>query len=210
MTNVSRGLVALLIATVAVFALWLVALKPSSSSNGNGGGGSLGTYQKAINEAHNAVTTSNRAAAAEGGQVGRSSAATGAHSSSASGNTAHRSSAPARPVHVKATPQERQNTVARALAQRKVIALLFYNPAGYDDRAVKQELQSVPVHAGRVVKLAVPISELSRYSVVTTQVSVTTSPTLVLVDRHAQAATIVGFADRFEIAQRVEDALAAH
>ena len=60
-----------------------------------------------------------------------------------------------------------------------------------------------------VVKLAVPLSELARYPVVTTQVPVSESPTLVLIDRAQQATTIVGFADRFEIAQRVDDALAA-
>ena len=34
------------------------------------------------------------------------------------------------------------------------------------------------------------------------------SPTLVLIDRARQATTIVGFTDRYEIAQRVADTLA--
>jgi hypothetical protein len=38
-------------------------------------------------------------------------------------------------------------------------------------------------------------------------VPVQVSPTLVLIDKARQASTIVGFADRFEIAQRVADAL---
>jgi hypothetical protein len=97
--------------------------------------------------------------------------------------------------------------VARALAVGKVLALLFYNPAATDDRAVRQELAAVPAHAGRVLKLALPLSQLASYSTVTQQVPVTVSPTLVLVDHQRQASTIVGFADRFEIAQRVADAL---
>jgi hypothetical protein len=44
--------------------------------------------------------------------------------------------------------------------------------------------------------------------VISNQVNITQSPTLVLVDPAAQATTIVGFADTFEIAQRVDDALA--
>jgi hypothetical protein len=52
------------------------------------------------------------------------------------------------------------------------------------------------------------VSELARYAVVSNQVPVSFSPTLVLIDRSGQASTIVGFADRFEIAQRVADALA--
>jgi hypothetical protein len=98
--------------------------------------------------------------------------------------------------------------VARALASHRVLAILFFNPAAADDRAVKQELASVPTRGSKVVKLAVPLSELSRYGVVTNQVQVNESPTLVLIDGHAQAETITGFADRFEIAQRIDAALA--
>jgi hypothetical protein len=86
--------------------------------------------------------------------------------------------------------------------------MLFYNPAAADDRAVEQELATVPRHRGRVVKLAVPISEVSDFPVISNQLTVTQSPTLVLVDPSAQATTIIGFADTFEIAQRVDDALA--
>jgi hypothetical protein len=99
------------------------------------------------------------------------------------------------------------NKVERALVANKVVALLFFNPAGADDRAVAQELASVPTRGGKVVKLAVPLSEVSHYKVVTDQVPVDSSPTLVLIDPDQQAQTIVGFADRFEIAQRVADAL---
>ena len=56
----SRSLIALLIGTVAFFALWVVALKPGSSKTGSGSQG-LGQYQSAINKAHQAVATSNAA-----------------------------------------------------------------------------------------------------------------------------------------------------
>jgi hypothetical protein len=98
--------------------------------------------------------------------------------------------------------------VTHALLSKRVVALLFYNPAGADDRAVRRELAAIPTHRHQVVKLAVPISELSRYPVITEQVPVQQSPTLVLIDRDRQASTIVGFTDTFEIAQRVLDALA--
>jgi hypothetical protein len=97
--------------------------------------------------------------------------------------------------------------VAHALQTGKVLALLFYNPAATDDRAVKQELAAVPTHSGKVVKIAVPVNRLAQYGVITNQVQVQVSPTLVLIDKSRQASTIVGFADRFEIAQRVADAL---
>jgi hypothetical protein len=103
--------------------------------------------------------------------------------------------------------RHRLDVVQRALKANKVLALLFYNSSAADDQAVKQELASVPVHGGRVVKLVVPLGELTRYPVVTNQVPVGVSPTLVVIDPDQQAQSIVGFSDRFEIAQRVSDAL---
>ena len=60
-----------------------------------------------------------------------------------------------------------------------------------------------------MVKLEVPLSEAGRYTFITQHVQLQSSPTLLLIDRAKQATAIVGFADRFEIAQRVADALAA-
>ena len=73
--------------------------------------------------------------------------------------------------------------------------------------AAKTELAAVPTHSGKVLKMAVPVSRLSQYGVVTNQVPVQVSPTLVLIDKARQASTIVGFADRFELTQRVTAAL---
>jgi hypothetical protein len=199
MDNVSRPLIALLVGSVAFLALWLVALKPSSSSTtGNSGG--LGQYQSAINKAHQAAATSDAASAAEGGTVATTS--TGA---AARPQTAPRTPI-SHPVKVHVTPNT-PAAVAHALAARKVVALLFYNPAATDDKAVKQELATVPNHAGKVVKMSVQVNRLAKYSLVTNQVPVQVSPTLVLINKAGQASTIVGFADRFEIAQRVADAL---
>jgi hypothetical protein len=219
MGHVSRPLIGVLVATVLVFALWLVALKPSS--NGNGSSGGLGQYQSAINAAHNAVKVANGAAVAQGGNLATPSAApaqsgtapaaagsaTAATTAKPSNSSAQPPSAPAKAAvtHARAT---RLSIVDSALRRHLVIAMLFYNPAAADDRAVEQELATVPRHRGRVVKLAVPISEVSDFPVISNQLTVTQSPTLVLVDPSAQATTIIGFADTFEIAQRVDDALA--
>ncbi len=59
-----------------------------------------------------------------------------------------------------------------------------------------------------MVKLAVPLQDLSSYSTLLNEVPVNFSPTLVLINRARQADEIVGFADAFEIDQRVADALA--
>jgi hypothetical protein len=207
MDHVSRPLIALLVATVAFFALWLVALKPSSSSSGGASPG-VGTYQSAIAKAHQAVAVSNAASAAHGGTVAAAPAATTpVHAPTTAAQAPGSGSTGSTVTHVSPSARHRVDVVSRALKANQVVGLLFYNPAGADDQAVKQELAAVP-NGARVVKLAVPLSELARYTVVTSQVPVAVSPTLVLIDPDQQATTIVGFADRFEISQRVADALA--
>jgi hypothetical protein len=236
MENVSRPLIALLVASVAFLAVWMVALKPSSGGSGGSGSGGSSAYQSAIAKAHQAVATSDAASAAHGGTVPGSPAAKPSASQTSRSTptpSAPTASAPTastptvspavathgatklttRPAptaarHAPATPAQRLSTVEQALRTNKVLALLFYNRAAADDRAVKQELASVPTRKTHVVKLAVPLTELAQYTVVTNQVPVSASPTLVLIDRTQHATTIVGFADRFEIAHRVDDALA--
>jgi hypothetical protein len=205
MDHVSRPLLAVLVATVAFFALWVVALKPSSSST-TGRSSGLGTYQSAINQARRAVATSNAASTAEGGGVATTPATSGAARHDAAPRSLSKSHA--RATLTTRTTASSPASVTKALTAGKVVALLFYNPAATDDKAVKQELAAVPLHSGKVVKLVLPLSELGSYAIVTEQVPVTVSPTLVLISRSRRASTIVGFADRFEISQRIADALA--
>jgi hypothetical protein len=214
MTHVSRPLIGLLVGTVAFFALWLVALKPSSSSNG--GSKPLGQYQPAVDQARKAVATANAASLVHGGSIPGLSSSTGttatptpaapATPSQAVTNPSSRKPSSASSSAKSTTASQRRTVVDQALKDHKVLALLFFNPAGADDRAVDQELNAVQP-SGRLVKLAVPLQELASYSVVTNQVPVDISPTLVLINPRQQASEIVGFADRFEISHRVSDAL---
>ncbi|MGI8863758.1 MAG: hypothetical protein ACR2JH_05055 [Solirubrobacteraceae bacterium] len=218
MDHVSRPLIALLVGTVAFFALWLVALKPSSS----GGGSSPGVYASPIAKAHQAVAVSAAASVAHGDTVvpsARPSAASAAVHTPATATQPAISTLAPPTAPAKAVPRvrparppaamRRASSVAQAIQAHKTLALLFYNAAGADDRAVRQELAAVPAHGGKVLRLAVPLNELARYAAVTNQVTVNASPTLIVIDGAHHASTIVGFADRFEIAQLVADALAA-
>jgi len=191
MAQVSRPLIALLVATVAFFALWVVALKPHGSSGGSGGGAKagLGQYQADINAAHHAVQTANGASARAGADLATPSRIV---------------TRPA--VHIRAAVI-RFGAVQHALRSHKALVLLFFNPAAPDDRAVRQELGTVTTHHGRVFKLAIPLSEIHRYTAITAQVPVNLSPTLVLVAPDGRAQEIVGYTDPFEVSQRVDDAL---
>jgi hypothetical protein len=206
MNQVSRPLLGLLLAVVVFFALWMLVLKPGSSATNATAPGVAG-LSSAVAKAHQAVASSDAASAAHGGTVATTPAATPVRAAAAPA-TVHSRPAPAKTATTPSSAtSQRLGLVERALVQHRVVALLFYNSRAADDRAVRRELSSVPLHAGRVVRLAVPISELSHYPAVTNQVPVAVAPTLVLIDPDRQATTIVGFADRFEIAQRVSDAL---
>jgi hypothetical protein len=229
MGSLPKPLIGLLLGTVAFFAVWMVALKPSSSSNGSQGG--VGQYQSAINKAHGAVTTSSQANAKLGAPTATTSSTTStpAKTAAASDKTAampaktaaapaktaatSAKTTPATPAAPKPTAKEiaatAVQTVGTAIRAGKVVAILFYNDAAADDRAMKTELAAIPTHGGQVVTVAVPVSQLIQFSSLTQSVNVNTAPELVLIDKARQASTMFGYADGVEIAQRIDDALAA-
>jgi hypothetical protein len=209
MDHVSRPLLGLLAAAVAVFALYYVALKPTNNSGGSAASGpSAPALKSAVDKARGAVATSNAASVAHGGTVpGSTTPAPTATTPQSAASAASTTAASSTHLKLQTTPRQRLDAVQSALKAKKTLALLFYNPLAADDRAVKGELASVPAHGGKVFAQAIPVDELSRYPVVTQQVPITVTPTLVLIDSHQQASTIVGFADRFEISQRVSDTL---
>jgi hypothetical protein len=214
-THVSRPLIGLLVGAVLFFALWIVALKPSNGSSPGGSGG-LGQYQSAINAARNSVKLQDHQSATAGNlprtaptptrTTTPGATSTPAATTTPAVDTKTRAKTTVPVVHAPSAHRG-LNVVVAALREHKVLAILFYNPVGPDDRAVKHELDSIPGYRGRVVKLAVPVSELSRYTAITTQVEISTTPTLVIVDRNLQATMISGFASQFEIATRVASAV---
>ena len=250
-SSVPRPLLALLAATVLVFALYTVALKPATS--GGGGGSNPGAYQSAIAKARAVQGLVNAAGARAGGTPASTPPATGqatpsstpSHKPAASSSLPTTSTASKAKQHHEAlspsaghakgngtappsvaslaapgtvmgtitphraavTAAERFHAVQVALEQHKVLALLFYNPASSDDKAVEAEMSSISTHGGAVVKLAVPIQEVAAYSSLLSQVPVNYSPTLMLIDRNGQAEEIAGYASAFEIDQRVSQDL---
>ncbi len=230
MGTLPKPLISLLLGTVAFFAIWMVALKPSSSSSGGGSQGGVGQYQPAINQAHRAVTTSGQANA----KLGAPTATTAATTPAATAPTAKTVAKPTAKAAAKAltkalsvpvtkpvlpvtkpvlTPAQSAaadaKSVGTALRAGKVVAILFYNDAAADDRAMKTELAAIPTHGGQVAKFAEPVSQLIQFSSLTQTVDVNTAPELVLIDKARQASTLIGYADGVEIAQRIDDALAA-
>jgi hypothetical protein len=240
MASLPRPLIALLVATLAGFAMWYVELKPSSKSSSGGSSQGLGQYQGAINQAHKAVAISGAANAKLGAPTSTApvhtatpaKTATPATSATAAKTTATATvkttaKSPAKAV-VKTTTAVKTTaaktaakpspaamskaavaTVQQALQANKVVAVLFYNGLAADDQAVKQELSTINDDGGKVVKVAVPLSQLTTFSLITQQIPVVTAPTFVVINAAKQATSITGFADTLQIQQLIDDALPA-
>jgi hypothetical protein len=99
--------------------------------------------------------------------------------------------------------------VRKAIKQRKVLALLFWNPRSYDDRAVRRELKHVSTYGKQVFVAARPIKNVARYQAITRGVDVEQSPTIVVADANLKAVTLVGYVDRDTIDQAVVDSIKA-
>jgi hypothetical protein len=238
MASLPRPLIGLLVATLAAFGLWYVELKPSSSAGGSSQGG-VGQYQSTINKAHQAVKISGAANARLGAPTSTGPApnsptpaktATAAKAATATATavkpatkratatktataaksaTTKTKAATAKPAAKTLTTAQQVSLITSAIESHKVVAVLFYNASAADDQAMAKELGTVSTHGGQVVNLAVPLSELTNFSIITQQIPVVTAPTLILIDANRQATTLTGFADTVEISQRIDDALAA-
>lgn len=122
--------------------------------------------------------------------------------------TPRRAAAPASRGHAASHHLSGPAAVDAALQAGRPLALLFYNPAGADDRDVRAELLRLRLPA-RVLKLAVPIAQVARYTAISQQLAIDNAPTLVIVNHARDASTIVGYASAFEIRARIDAALAA-
>jgi hypothetical protein len=206
MRSVSKPLLGLLAAVVIVAVLWTVALSPGGGAGGSGGSsGGLGAYQSDINKARASAAAQDAPAANGSGQSASPSGASPAPASSSVGAaTGDHSSAPS-PIR-SARGAGGPAAVTAALKAGRVVAILFYNPGAADDEAERAELQSIP-NSARLLRLAVPISQVADYPAISLSVPIQTTPTLVIVNPRHQATVIPGFEGRFAIAAQIRAAL---
>jgi hypothetical protein len=97
--------------------------------------------------------------------------------------------------------------VKGALDAHKVVVILFWNKRGVDDRSVKASLDALPRRKGKIAVFSDRVEHLSRYTRITTAASVSTTPSLVVVNRKGQAEVINGYLDRQTLGQYVRNAL---
>jgi hypothetical protein len=205
--SLPRPLLAALAIVIAFAAVWTVALRPHPQSP-TAATNHPAQAPRPATTGESAPTRTARGSmpAAAGKPQAKPAATRHAAGKHAARTHTHHGATPAKVTVLKGN--HTAAAVNAALKSGKVLALLLYNPAGSDDRADLGALGHVATHGNSVVKLAAPISMISKLAAVTTNVQVTTSPTLLIVDRRHQATSITGFADPLEYEQAVAAALA--
>jgi hypothetical protein len=117
-------------------------------------------------------------------------------------------SVPGTPV-TKETLKTLPKDVRKAVKDRKVLVLLFYNNRSDDDKAVRRELRQVDHYGKQVFVDAHWIKSVAKYQAITRGVNVDQSPTIVVADANLKAETLVGYVDHGTINQAVVDAIRA-
>ena len=208
MANVSRPLLIALAATVALLAVWLVALRPKPVAVEKT---PLGPT-KAIPAAKKASAASDAAnaklqAAAKAGDA--SPAAPAAAAKPATSNAVAQSAAKAgSPAEVRSGETKRERVVLREIRQGKVVVMLFWSAAGADDVATRGAIRSVNRRNGKVKVHVIPIGRVGDYGTVTRGITIAQSPTTLIIGRNGRARTIVGLTEPEELRQAVADAVA--
>jgi hypothetical protein len=190
-----------LVALLAVAALWFTVLRPKPVEAPPPTAPGATGLGNAVEGAQSAVQTANAAAqrSADAAGAAASTPATGTGSAgAASGTAAQRRAAGA---------DDASTPILRQLDRGRVVALLFYNRRGSDDRAVRSALRAVPRRDGRVVLKTSPISKLGRYEVITRGVKVLAAPTVLVIGPGPSARAITGFTTTAEINQAVSEML---
>jgi hypothetical protein len=211
MANVSRPLLIVLAATAALLTVWVLALRPKPVAIENTPLSSTKVIPKAseasaVSDAANAKLQA--AAAAADGSAPPAAAPPAAPTAVAPpAGTPSKAAAPAEKAD-RAAVDHANARIERAIAQRKVVVLLFWNSKASDDIATRGALRDLDLHGGKVVVRVIPIGDVARYTSVTRGVKIAQSPTTVIIGRKGATRVIAGLTEPHELSQAVGDALA--
>jgi hypothetical protein len=189
MDQVSRPMLIALLATVAFAGVWFTALGPKVAA-----GPAAPRVAAPAAEATQAAKGANAAQA--GPEAASPSTAPAAAPTPPSGTTSASRSA------------RQQAAILRDLDRGRAIVLLFWDRRGADDRAARSAVLGVE-RRRRVAVHVVPISRVGELERITSGVTVSQSPTTLVISPRREARAIVGLTHVAEVEQAVRDALAA-
>jgi hypothetical protein len=121
---------------------------------------------------------------------------------SSPGATTHSGGGHATPSHVGAPT--RQVRVEGELKRGNTVVVLFWNPKGADDRAVRGQLRAP--QSQRYVLEEAGAKEVGSFGTFTRAVQVNQTPTILIILPNGKTTTMTGLVDAYAIAQAISDA----
>ena len=109
------------------------------------------------------------------------------------------------PVSLAALTSRTPQRAARAVADGKKVVILFQNPDGLDDRAMRRVVRQVDART-RALVLTDNVGAVDRYGSMVEDLGVSQTPSVVLIDSRGSARLIEGYVDTDTLAQAVADA----
>jgi hypothetical protein len=223
MSQISPPIRILLVCAVAFMAAWMLFLRPKDDAGTPaaatptpadtrpveaGGQPADSLAGKAVEKANEATAAQDARAEELAGGAGETAATPSTTAAVAPGEEpAVAGDDPAKLTKKAAAAGGLPVRVLHALADRKVVVLLFWSPKAAEDKAVRKALTDIDRHKGKVLAHATHIKRIAAYGQITRGADVEQSPTVVVVDRDREVETLVGYVDRRTIDQAVTDAL---
>jgi cytoskeletal protein RodZ len=96
-----------------------------------------------------------------------------------------------------------ERAVLRQLASGKTVVMLFWSPKGADDRQARRAVREASRGRSKVAVRLVPIKDVGAYESITGGVTITQSPTTMIIGPERKAVTITGLVDPLEIEQAI-------
>lgn len=97
-----------------------------------------------------------------------------------------------------------ERTVLRQLAAGKTVVMLFWTPKGDDDRAARRAVREAARGRTNVAVRLVPAKDVGVYESITGGVTITQTPTTMIIGPERKAVTITGLVDPLEIEQAID------
>jgi hypothetical protein len=206
------------------------AAAPSPEYHGSVPG--LSGLSRAIDKAHGAVAASQRnarqleqkaaqassgTASAAGSATGGTRAASATHKSGTSAvdrdatavhkgaTTVHKGSSAKGTPHL-AGVQAPQSAVEAELKRGKIVLLLFWNPKGAEDAAVRNEVRALAAHGKKIAVHEALASQVATFGSITRGVQVEQTPTVLIINKRDHATALTGLTDAFALEQAIAEA----
>jgi hypothetical protein len=109
------------------------------------------------------------------------------------------------PVSLAALTSRNPQRAAKAVADGKKVVILFQNPDGLDDRAMRGVMRQLDART-RALVLTDDVQVVDRYGSMVEDLGVSQTPAVVLIDSRGAARLIEGYVDTDTLAQAVADA----